>query len=532
MTNVSRVIICALLYNTAVIISIYTTPCTDAFSFHHQPKTHARSHHPSTKLYITSNTDSDNSSALGIPNVPPSVVSSAFDALGEKDQYDAVLTGLCAKILDGNYDPNPPRSVNTNTNTGEDAEEDGGEAVVETPVMSAAERAFDALKDPIRLMKEMNSRKIKASERSLMALIDASALTQEPRVMSSILSLSLRNGSLQTYGSLQRSVLPFPPSPSSPVSNRSSKRTTRSKRLQTLPDIPSDDRDIESLAALSALATIGVCAILQTGFGEMIVGWQTYDWAHPVASFTLTSLIVVGVVDNFFDVLSATGSLTFKANRDNLPTKIQESMESVGEKIETSNLPFELGSGKLTGTVVRGLTRLLQVDTERECRCEAASFFVAYSIGLPCFALRPNALEAAVLVFESNRAGGEEEGAIDTLLSDAGMMKLLVWLLAPVAMESSLHPQLIVSEPREAGGVLKRLEEKAKLFGVEEEVSEVLRLGDEGEEGAFRDDLLKWAYAEADLLLRQNKETVTELTERLIGGASTIGDCVAVIEGW
>jgi hypothetical protein len=35
----------------------------------------------------------------------------------------------------------------------------------------------------------------------------------------------------------------------------------------------------------------------------------------------------------------------------------------------------------------------MNVDTERECECEAAAFFAAYSLGLPCFAFRPNALE-------------------------------------------------------------------------------------------------------------------------------------------
>lgn len=67
-----------------------------------------------------------------------SQLASAFAALDEGDQYDAVLTGLCAKILD------------------EDADEEG------------------ALQDPITLMKEMNARRVKASGRSLMALIDVS----------------------------------------------------------------------------------------------------------------------------------------------------------------------------------------------------------------------------------------------------------------------------------------------------------------------------------------------------------------------
>jgi len=139
-------------------------------------------------------------------------------------------------------------------------------------------------------------------------------------------------------------------------------------------------------------------------------------------------------------------------------------------------------------------------------------------------------------MFESHKEdGGDGVNVLDTLLSDAGMMKMLIWLLAPVAMESSLHPQLIASEPREARGLLKRLEEKAGVFGVEDVLGGILQSdggADDEEKLQERGDLLRWAYAEADLLLRENKGTVVELSERLIGGASTIGDCVAVIEEW
>ena len=105
--------------------------------------------------------------------------------------------------------------------------------------------------------------------------------------------------------------------------------------------------------------------------------------------------------------------------------------------------------------------------------------------------------------------------------------------MAPVAIESSLHPQLISSDPREARGLLDRLKEKASIFGSEDMVNSILRL-DEGEVANEKEieDLLKWAYAEADLLLRENKATVNALTERLIGGASTLGDCSALIEDW
>jgi len=266
----------------------------------------------------------------------------------------------------------------------------------------------------------------------------------------------------------------------------------------------------------------------------MLVGFENYEYVSPLAGLTLTAMVTVGVVDNFFDVLSMGGSLLVKTNADRLPDAVTEA-----EVAKAEDMPFELGSGKLTSSITRGLTRLLIVDTERECQCEAASFFVAYSLGLPCFSLRPNALEAAVLMFESHKQddidddGSGSMNALDTLLSDAGMMKMLVWLLAPVAMESSLHPQLIASEPREARGLLKRLEEKASVFGVEDVLDGILHFdGDDEEKLQERGDLLRWAYAEADLLLRDNKSTIVELSERLIGGASTIGDCVAVIEEW
>ena len=64
----------------------------------------------------------------------------SFAALSLSDQYDAVLTGLCAKILDST-----------------DMKE---------------EEAVQALEDPLQLIEEMNEKRIPASARSLMALVD------------------------------------------------------------------------------------------------------------------------------------------------------------------------------------------------------------------------------------------------------------------------------------------------------------------------------------------------------------------------
>jgi hypothetical protein len=228
------------------------------------------------------------------------------------------------------------------------------------------------------------------------------------------------------------------------------------------------------------------------------------DEISPFTNLVWFLVVTFGLLDNFYDLLKF-GVKTFAKDK-------------VGDLPE--ELPLSLGSGKVSGTVVKGFNRLLQVDTERECECEAAAFFAAYTLGLPVFSFRPNALEAAVLVAESSQKDNE----LDPLASNTGIMKMLVWLMAPVAMESLNHPQLIQSDPREAIGFLTRLEnsdliDKSDLWWILEGPEERL-------------DMLKWAYTEADLLIRRNQVTLTEISKRLTGGAATVGDCVAAVENW
>jgi hypothetical protein len=136
------------------------------------------------------------------------------------------------------------------------------------------------------------------------------------------------------------------------------------------------------------------------------------------------------------------------------------------------------------------------------------------------------------LVVESTKDDDNNDNNNDnnaSLLSASGIMRVLVWLMAPVAMESTKHAQLIVSDPREAEGFLLRLEDYAKNTNAAAVTPEDLWWTDDAQERA---DLLKWAFTEADLLLRDNKAVVNEISNRLTGGAATIGDCVATIERW
>lgn len=189
--------------------------------------------------------------------------------------------------------------------------------------------------------------------------------------MSNILSLSLQNGGLTQYGSLQNTITPMPSVPTSKVLTPDGTRKTRQERLESLADVPVDDRASEVTSALGFSAIVGFCVTTN------VLGIEDIQ---PYTNVLLSAIVLLGLVDNFYGIIK--GGLKWQKVDVELP----------------ESLPFQLGSGAITGTVVRGMTRLLNVDTERECECEAAAFFAAYSLGLPCFAFRPNALEVCIIL--------------------------------------------------------------------------------------------------------------------------------------
>jgi hypothetical protein len=307
--------------------------------------------------------------------------------------------------------------------------------------------------------------------------------------MAKVLDLCKKNGAINSYGSLIPSVLALPPTP-----NSRARETTRSDRLSKVT-IPSDDRETETTAALAVASVLGACVLID------VAHW------NDVSAYTnvlIASLLVVGAIDNCYDLLSMVAKMASQESASVFPKK--------------DELPFGLGSGKLSGNVIRGLIRLSTVDAERESQCEAAALMVAYQLGLPCFPFRPNALEGSILVIDSTRS---ESVVSPTLRTPNGIVRLLVWLFAPVATENAKYSQLICSDPREAEGMLRRLDEYYK-----NDPDNLMW------ETRDREDLMKWAYAEADLLLRDNKKLLGDLSKCLTSGAGTIGDCVAIMEGW
>ena len=331
---------------------------------------------------------------------------------------------------------------------------------------------------------------------------------QDAPTLATIMSLTMRNGGMKSYGCCLPDIMTLPVTPLTRVKCPDGSVKTRSERLASVAPFPTDERVGEVGAALATLAVAGACELT-----DFVPGLES---ASPLAHVILFGMVTVGVLDNFYDVIRSVSNFAMgEAAKNN------DVIKDVPEMPSKDSLPLGLGSGQVTGQITRGLTRLFSIDPSRDALVEAAGLFAAYTLGLPVFCFRPNALEASVLAVDN-----QEE-----LLSDTGVLRLLIWLLAPVAAESAQYPVLISSDPREAVGLLDRLQDFAIT---DPRVAQALWWIENNLEvdAQERDDLLQWAFTEADVLLRDNQKVVKELAQRLEGGAATIGDCIALLEQW
>ena len=197
--------------------------------------------------------------------------------------------------------------------------------------------------------------------------------------MSNVLSLVIKNGAILRYGSLQRNINPFPRTSTSFAFGRNDQE----QRLESLPLVPDDDRATEVSQAVIFSAVVASSIGVNVFSGLFGLEDLTF-WTNLLLGVAITTV----VVDNFFDAIVMGGSAVAKMNKDKLPDSAKKMNAPKKEE-----MPLGIGTGSVTGTVVRGMNRLLSDNTERDCQCEAAAVFAAYSLGLPCFAFQPNALE-------------------------------------------------------------------------------------------------------------------------------------------
>ncbi|CAM9187378.1 unnamed protein product [Chrysoparadoxa australica] len=299
-----------------------------------------------------------------------------------------------------------------------------------------------------QLLDEMVANKITCLEGSASAVIDAATASTDTERVSSIMSKIRRIGAGQKYARDLAKLSLFPRDP-----------VRRKRSLEKAPTPPEDSRVSEMAQAGAFLGVVGIDLV-----GDGMAPVMHYDNTIPMVLSAVTALAVV------WDVVQSKG-------------------------------------GK-TREVVSGLNRLFLRDVERESRAEAGALLAAYLTGLPCFAFRPNAVEAVRMM----KSGESMEG----LATPQGVHNVLVWLLAAVAGEALQHRQCIVSDPRQAQAFLQLMREQG-VEGLD------LEPGDD-------QDRIKWAYKEAREILRENEAIFDALRVRLETGGATAGECVSVIE--
>lgn len=320
--------------------------------------------------------------------------------------------------------------------------------------------------------------------------MQATVAIKDAKAMSKVMNLGFQNGGISNFGQLRDDIRTFP-----------ANTPRRKERLQSLPDIPPDHKTTEMLSAMILMSVTCLCwAVDMFGLTDL----------SPFTHLIWTVLLLFAAIDNLYTAIKFLwGVLVANDKGTNVRTLLPE------------NLPLGLGSGRATGIVSRGFRRLFKVGEERECECEAAALFTGYVLGLPIYSFQPNGLEAAVLVAESSQENSSNE--LESLLNKQGIMKMLIWLLVPVAMEQK-YGELLKSDPGEAVDFLQRLE-NSKLID-----QRFLWWVEGGRQE--RQDLLKWAFHESKQLLRRYESVIDKISVQLASGSATIGDCVSTIEGW
>jgi len=173
--------------------------------------------------------------------------------------------------------------------------------------------------------------------------------------------------------------------------------------------------------------------------------------------------------------------------------------------------------GSLAGLIGRGLSRLFDRDLQRESAAEASSFLLGYLLGLPCLAFSPTAYQPLDMVAAtSDELSSLAPGGPARLLD-----RLLIWLMAPVAVESLLYKDTLISDPALPLRLLQAARRREATLGIDPDQGGWTAADDEAR--------VKWALAEARAILKRYSGVREQIQERMVSGVSA-GDCVLLIE--
>lgn len=172
--------------------------------------------------------------------------------------------------------------------------------------------------------------------------------------------------------------------------------------------------------------------------------------------------------------------------------------------------------GEYASLIGRGLSRLFSRDLQRECAVESASFLLGYILGLPCCPFKPTVFKPLDMLAASSAAMEADIGVPARLVD-----RVLIWLMAPAALEQIVYRETLVSDPTLGAQFLDAARRREFSLGVDVQ---------QGGWAADSDDArVRWAYSEAKRLLSRYSGVREVLQERMASGVSA-GDCVVLIE--
>jgi len=172
--------------------------------------------------------------------------------------------------------------------------------------------------------------------------------------------------------------------------------------------------------------------------------------------------------------------------------------------------------GKIFGVIGRGLTRLFQRDLQRECASESASFLLGYLLGLPCCPFAPTAFKPIDMLSDVGRELEESVGTQARLID-----RMLIWLLAPTALEAQQYGDLLQADPGLAATFLSAARRREATIGID-----VTQGGWSVDDDKQR---IQWAYSEARKLLQRYSRVREELQESMAAGVS-VGSSINLVE--
>lgn len=419
-------------------------------------------------------------------------------------------------------------------------------------ILESSNKNITELKTMTSLFAEMLQKAIQPSERATKSLLDAASKFGSCDKVGRALQLSKASGLIRAYGVGNGKLI-------TPV--------TSAKNADFLPEFPKDDREKEILYA-GGVATIAASWVALQGLS--VFDNDLHNWATLVASGAIAIALADVFARNQVGVKAAIAGFDRLLLKDNMRDADGDSAAFVvGYLLGLPCFCFR-------PDVTEALKLILDHRSSMEAYQQTAlptgrSPFGSTSVRVDkAPQTEQNMIQSVMSALSSgsfiglgsgsgSSAGAGRSGAgtglmlfsqptADVEYDVFGVGRVLIWLMAPVAIETLKYGKTITSDPKRAGRFLSVLEELLK-----QRRNSDLQNGSEGETdqqnkqnrpwnrspkpllvlpepGQDREAFLRWAFYEATVMVQQNADLLEAVRGYLQTGTATVGEVALLLE--